>query len=355
MPCCASGTPEERAASQRSALVDNELKRSCREGGALKKLLLLGAGGSGKSTILRQLTHIHGKGFDTETLATHTSSMIGNVVSAMHALLEHCEYEDFSAEEASAAQHIERVEDETILSASEAADVAMLWQSHAVQTVFTQREKHSVHLPDGVSYLFDKIQLLASPGYVPTFEDLLRMRVRTTGVVETEFTVSRNHFIVYDVGGQRNERRKWIHVFEKAITAVMFVASISDYDVQLFEDADVNAFDEAVMLFEDVCRSRWFKKTPIILFLNKSDLFKEKMEVRKIPLQTSPMCASYQGGQSYQEGLDFLTGLFVERLNGRPQYIHATCAVDTESVRRVFDFTKDIIIRNSLVQAQIIP
>lgn len=32
---------------------------------------------------------------------------------------------------------------------------------------------------------------------------------------------------LYDVGGQRNERRKWIHLFE-GVTAVIFCAAISE-------------------------------------------------------------------------------------------------------------------------------
>ena len=46
-------------------------------------------------------------------------------------------------------------------------------------------------------------------------------------------------FEMYDVGGQRNERKKWIHCFE-GVTAVIFVAAISEYDQKLFEDASTN-------------------------------------------------------------------------------------------------------------------
>ena len=34
---------------------------------------------------------------------------------------------------------------------------------------------------------------------------------------------------MFDVGGQRNERRKWIHCFDN-VTAVIFVTAISEYD-----------------------------------------------------------------------------------------------------------------------------
>ena len=39
-----------------------------------------------------------------------------------------------------------------------------------------------------------------------------------------------------DVGGQRSERRKWIHCFDH-VTSVMFLVAISEYD-QILVEAD---------------------------------------------------------------------------------------------------------------------
>ncbi len=81
---------------------------------------------------------------------------------------------------------------------------------------------------------------------------------------------------MFDVGGQRSERKKWIHCFEN-VTAIIFMAAISEYDQVLVEDEAVNRLDEALTLFDSICNSRWFVKTSIILFLNKKDLFAEKL------------------------------------------------------------------------------
>jgi hypothetical protein len=94
--------------------------------------------------------------------------------------------------------------------------------------------------------------------------------------VENSFIVDGNHFKIYDVGGQRNERKKWIHCFSE-VTAVLFVAALSEYDMVLYEDQDTNRMQEALDLFEEICNSRYFKKTAMILFLNKRDLFFEKI------------------------------------------------------------------------------
>jgi guanine nucleotide-binding protein G(i) subunit alpha len=81
---------------------------------------------------------------------------------------------------------------------------------------------------------------------------------------------------MFDVGGQRSERKKWIHCFEN-VTAVIFLAAISEYDQVLIEDETMNRMQEALTLFDSICNSKWFSSTSMILFLNKVDLFKEKL------------------------------------------------------------------------------
>jgi guanine nucleotide-binding protein G(i) subunit alpha len=47
-------------------------------------------------------------------------------------------------------------------------------------------------------------------GYIPSEQDVLRTRVRTTGIVENDFVIDGNQFKMFDVGGQRNERKKYL-------------------------------------------------------------------------------------------------------------------------------------------------
>ena len=100
-----------------------------------------------------------------------------------------------------------------------------------------------------------------------------------SGIVHDNYDITNENgeihsFTITDVGGQRNERRKWIHSFE-GVTAVIFVAALNHYSAVLFEDESKNAMIESIELFYEICNSKWFKKTEIILFLNKDDLFRE--------------------------------------------------------------------------------
>lgn len=43
-------------------------------------------------------------------------------------------------------------------------------------------------------------------------------------------------YSMFDVGGQRSERKKWIHCFE-AVTSIIFCVSLSEYDQVLLEES----------------------------------------------------------------------------------------------------------------------
>lgn len=81
---------------------------------------------------------------------------------------------------------------------------------------------------------------------------------------------------MYDVGGQRSQRRKWVYCFED-VRAVLFVVALSGYDMTLLEDQTVNRLEESLNLFEQIVNNRWFKEASFVLFLNKLDLFREKI------------------------------------------------------------------------------
>lgn len=192
---------------------------------------------------------------------------------------------------------------------------------------------------------FDSIERIGDPNYMPTDQDVLRSRVKTTGIAESTFLFGSLKYRIFDVGGQRSERKKWIHCFED-VTAIIFLVAISEYDQVLIEDETVNRMQEALTLFDSICNSRWFEKTSTILFLNKIDLFKQK-------LLTSPLNAyfpDYQGGDDYEQASHYLMQRFIS-LNSSPEkqvYTHLTCATDTEQVKFVMTAVNDIILQSNL-------
>lgn len=202
---------------------------------------------------------------------------------------------------------------------------------------------------DSADYFFAEVQRISQPNYIPTDNDLIRCRVRTTGIVENRFTIDDNQFLMVDVGGQRNERKKWIHCFE-GVTAVIYVAALSEYDMVLYEDGQTNRMDEALRLFKETTGMKWFQNTSFLVFLNKRDLFEEKL--KRVPLSTWAL--DYKGDNSFASAVDYIKKQFESRSGPRKLYIHITTATDETNVAAVFTAVKDIIIQTHLRESGLI-
>lgn len=87
-----------------------------------------------------------------------------------------------------------------------------------------------------VSFSFyDSLDRIFTPNWLPDNQDMLQARLRTTGITETLFELGQMNFRMMDVGGQRSERKKWIHCFE-GVQCLLFMVALSGYDQCLVED-----------------------------------------------------------------------------------------------------------------------
>ncbi|ETO33148.1 hypothetical protein RFI_03953, partial [Reticulomyxa filosa] len=131
------------------------------------------------------------------------------------------------------------------------------------------------------------------------------------------------------------------------VTAVVFVASLSSYDERLLEDENVIVMRETLNLFEEICNSKWFTKTAMILFLNKQDLFIEKL--KRINLQ---VCwDDYRGNNEFTDAIEFIKNAFQAKNHHKDEkhvYIHVTMATDPDNVKRVFNDVQHIVINYQL-------
>lgn len=117
--------------------------------------------------------------------------------------------------------------------------IRALWRDGGIKEAV--RRSREFQLNDSAVYYFNSIDRMATPSYLPTDQDILRSRVKTTGITETTFKVGELTYKLFDVGGQRSERKKWIHCFEN-VTALVFLVSLSEYDQMLYEDESVVCF-----------------------------------------------------------------------------------------------------------------
>jgi len=109
-----------------------------------------------------------------------------------------------------------------------------LWKLPAIQETF-QKKGMAFSFPDNLEFFYDKCISVMSKSYKPSDEDIIKARVRTTGIIHYTYTYQKSTYHITDVGGQRSERRKWIHQFE-GVTAVLFIMALNHYNTVLFED-----------------------------------------------------------------------------------------------------------------------
>jgi GTPase SAR1 family protein len=352
---CVNAKPKDK----NDKALDDQLRTGHQEDTAVHKLLLLGAGESGKSTLFKQMITLYGTGFTEKEKRTYIAVINRNIMACSEELakqsVELSKQEEFARckvqnpkAQAAVQYFIERKEEEVTMTSEIVQHVKTLWADPAIQATYSLRSKFQLN--DSAAYFFDKIDQVAEPGYIPSEQDLLHARIRTTGIIENDFIIEKNRFKMIDVGGQRNERKKWIHCFE-GVTAVLFVVDISAYDRVLYEDEKVNRLIESLNLFENICNSRWFRETSIILFLNKSDIFREK--IKEVSLAT--LFSDYTGGPDFDNGTSFIEQEFTKRNHfKKPVYCHVTCATNTQNVSIVFNGVKDIVVREALVRAGLV-
>jgi GTPase SAR1 family protein len=295
---------------------------------------------------------IHKDGFSDEERSSYRSIVYNNVVSAMRALVRGAMDLNCTLDNQDVANRLLEGNEEYFsgpLSSQVVEDIRALWKDSGIREAYKQ--SHKFQLIDSAEYYFENLDRIASADYVPNEQDVLRSRAKTTGIIEIEFQVEKTHFRMVDVGGQRSERKKWMHCFQD-VTAVIFCVAMSEYNLLLQEDDSTNRMQESLKLFKEICNSKWFTDTAMILFLNKKDLFEEK--IKEFPLEK--YFESYSGGPDYEKASGFIRDMFVNQneVSGKVIYPHCTCATDTNNIQVVFNAVKDIILRQALNCAGII-
>lgn len=333
----------------RSRAIDDLLRKAKDRQRSEVKLLLLGPGESGKSTIFKQmkLIQING-GFSQEELQSYKYIVYGNCVSQMKVLTTQAtklERSLSNPENQRRAERLNKLQPTGDVWNNELGqDIKELWTDPVIKELLATNEA-GFQIDDCASYFFDNIDRFMSPSYIPTTADVLRARVKSTGIEEAEFKFEDVNFRMVDVGGQRSERRKWMHCFEN-VTAVIFCVALSEYDLTLREDDTQNRMHESLLLFDQIVNSHWFKSTTFILFLNKMDLFKEK--IKKVDLK---VCfPNYTGGHDFENGSAFIKQRFLEQNQQQSHviYTHFTCAISTENIQFVFGAIRETVLKRIL-------
>ncbi|KAJ7140463.1 G-protein alpha subunit [Mycena filopes] len=401
MGACAS-QPDMRSQKAHSDTIDRQLEEDSKRYKKECKILLLGSGESGKSTIVKQMKIIHQEGYSEGELRAWRGVIRRNAVESAWGVAKAVRgwggagWEEVAVDEKGAGGEaqgeggalVDRVlaidvpegklevvavggaskalpktlPDDDLdsekslvgdsgkgLTAAAADAILALWRDPVVAKVLDEHGSE-FYLMDSAAYFITAIHRLAAPDYLPTEEDVLRARLQSTSITETRFNMGGLSIHMFDVGGQRSERKKWIHCFE-SVTSIIFCTALSEYDQVLLEAKGQNRMRESLVLFESVINSRWFLRTSIILFLNKIDVFRGKLG--KVPLER--YFPEYTGGPDINKAAKYVLWRFMQENRARLSvYPHLTQATDTKNVRLVFAAVKETILQNALKDSGIL-
>ncbi|XP_027817632.1 guanine nucleotide-binding protein subunit alpha-12 isoform X1 [Ovis aries] len=355
----------EREARRRSRDIDAGLARERRAVRRLVKILLLGAGESGKSTFLKQMRIIHGREFDQKALLEFRDTIFDNILKGSRVLVDardklgipwqHSENEKHGmflmAFENKAGLPVDPATFQLYVPA-----LSALWGDSGIREAFSRRSEFQlpcvrryedlVMMGESVKYFLDNLDRIGQLNYFPSKQDILLARKATKGIVEHDFVIKKIPFKMVDVGGQRSQRQKWFQCFD-GITSILFMVSSSEYDQVLMEDRRTNRLVESMNIFETIVNNKLFFNVSIILFLNKTDLLVEKVKTVSIKKHFP----DFRGDPHRLEDVQrFLVQCFDRKRRNRskPLFHHFTTAIDTENIRFVFHAVKDTILQENL-------
>ncbi|XP_078467126.1 guanine nucleotide-binding protein subunit alpha-12-like isoform X2 [Lampetra planeri] len=389
--CCLSRGEMEQA--RRSRQIDASIAHERRATRRLVKVLLLGAGESGKSTFLKQMRIIHGGDFQAPALREFRSAVRANALGGVRALVEArerlCLPWSESRSQAVAARFLHELDavlepricrqgdaavsgrepgsGEICGAACDSADgddaegmalattqdafsrlvpaMQQLWRDRGIQDTWDRRREFQA---ESLKFFLDNLERISEPLYTPSRQDILLARRATKGIVEHEFVIRGVPFRMVDVGGQRSERHKWFQCFE-GVTSILFLASCSEFDQALAEDGVTNRLRESMAVFDTIVNNRFFAGVSVVLFLNKTDLLLEKIATVSIAesfpeFRGDPRCPG--------DVQEFLVRSFraKRRDSTKPLFHHFTTAIDTENIKVVFNAVRDTIIQNNIQQ-----
>jgi len=357
--CCfcreASEDPDQQPNDPDNNRKSRRKRRGTGRSNVLFELLLLGADGSGKSTFIKQMQLIHGQGFNDNNRVEMIPFVHKNIFDAMEIIVGQMGQLNINLSDQSRNEDIEIFRNEENDLENRLSSVSRLWDDSGVQTCYNRRSEYSSTYPLNVStkYFLDKIDRINVPGYLPIDDDIIRVRKSTVGVIQYEFTVNDINFKITDVGGEREEREHWIDFLAQRVTCVIFLAAVDEYDtyMETEDNESKNRLKESIELFRNIQQLQWLNHTTFILFLNKKDVFEEKIS-NGIDLINHFEDFPEGFRRETKPALDFIKRKFTEtqpqNRKARMIYTHETEATDTDNMRFVFEAVRDTILQINL-------
>ncbi|THV06695.1 guanine nucleotide binding protein, alpha subunit [Dendrothele bispora CBS 962.96] len=272
-------------------------------------------------------------------------------------------------------------------------DMNKLWNDETVRTLL---RANRIRLEDQSGFFLDDLKRVTALKYIPSDEDILKARLKTIGVSEHRFVLKSGtgnpstspgslltkvregnllsrDWRVYDVGGARSLRAAWAPYFDD-LDAIIFLAPLSPFDQNLTEDPEVNRLEDSLLLWKAIVTHPLLTKTNLILFLNKCDILKAKLnagiQFNRTVLSYGDRPNTFEATSNYMKkkfglyvsarGSFYLlipsTAAIVKQSSNstRPFYCHFTSVTDVKSTFQILENVKDLIVRQNLTDSHLV-
>jgi len=345
--------------------IDQLLRYDKQQNAQYIRIVVCGTGDSGKTTLIRQLRIIHMNFTDTER-RDHIPNIIHNIIYYCYATMIHmCEngvFDDeidfmrmYSSDDSDDKNCVAGINTlfKTAMSCIHykfprpLLDMTTQMVKSPILRSYIRANANVLLVPDGLESLLNNFNTIIQPEYTPSDNDILRCKYVTTGIQPpAKFFANGTPFLIYDVGGQRLERKTWSPLYD-GVSCVIYVVALTDYNQMLAEDKQKNRLIESIEVFQYVRKDPRLAGKPIILFLNKCDLFISS--IKTTPLTVCfPDCPANVAGDCH-----LATNYIKDKLwDGKKRDIdvtHVTHATDKENVKVVFDAVRTFCIQRDLI------
>eukprot|EP00301_Raphidiophrys_heterophryoidea_P008371 c13117_g2_i1.p1 GENE.c13117_g2_i1~~c13117_g2_i1.p1 ORF type:complete len:363 (-),score=96.16 c13117_g2_i1:876-1943(-) len=221
--------------------------------------------------------------------------------------------------------------------------IQALWHSDAIQRTFAYCRVRCVM--DSTQHFLDHIENICAPDFLPSDTDILMNYMHTSERVETLFKKDNLQFRLIDVGTNRNDRRKY-----NSVDAVIFVVAMSDFDMSLPENAQINKLVYSLQCFQQTCSISQFREVSMLVVLNKIDVFREKLKSTNLNV----CFPDYTGGRDFTKATQFVSNKFREVCRSTQACItHCTCALESRDIKLVLQAVNDFTLCQNVILAGI--
>jgi GTPase SAR1 family protein len=281
-------------------------------------VVMFGPGSSGKSTFMRQMLN-HLKNDQLEISGQEIASIVhSNIIQACRWMVSGELKEDtaFKSSDRQLANNKKfkqlTSENGNVMTKELASFLSSLWSEEDFQNSLRKSKSPLLAEKDSIEYFFNSLPHITSPDYVPTLEDTMRYRVRTTGMLSREFQISQANLSLYDVGGSFSQRRAWKHLFDelKDISVLLYFVPLGDYDQPCYHNESLSRLQDSLDCLDLV--GNYVSDIPIVLVFTKNDIFEKTFSAENM----TEHFPEFKGG-SANRAREFIKHVFLEKIKAK--------------------------------------